>query len=533
MITLPFHSRRPLAPMLCIGLAHILFSSTALAIVGDDFNDNSKSTTKWGADQKSGQGVLTETNQRLEYTCSVLAESDCNRPWILTRFPYNADWEFQADFYNVSTPATYVEVNSMGFDIVSTKSSDNNLFTELYSSALSPFPGPSVYRTGFYSEIDSGNDTFVADTHGGSGVTNAAIRVVFDSATKVITMYVDTEISDGYQWEQHASFGVAGSGGSDGTVSWNLTDTDQFAVLLYGYSAAMTVSGGLMYADNFSEQGGITPSGAAIPDPTGSFDFKSPTNSSLLTLIASIIGNYSGVTPTVFHRNYNIDVAQDETGKLTAMGTMDGIEDGNGSSDLTLPVGSVKTVNDEPAALLKGNFSGTRDSETTTFSGTAMLPLEVVDVGGGTNGLAGTGSYKSKVAGVPFSGKNFPVQFAAPDGSEDNLKTDWSFHIDLQKKTIQGKERTVASAQLTLPSGDTIVYPEKVVKYSPKGYSLSFKGGTNTTVNPPKIDKKSSISIKGLTFVQQGADWKPTAGTISYQFLGQKGTANLMDFVEP
>ena len=75
---------------------------------------------------------------------------------------------------------------------------------------------------------------------------------------------------------------------------------------------------------------------------------------------------------------------------------------------------------------------------------------------------------------------------------------------------------------------------ERVVKYSvTKGYSLLFKRGTNVTINRPKIDKKSSISSKGLTLVRQGADWQPTGGAIQYQFLGQKGTANLMDYVAP
>mgnify|MGYP001017647762 CR=1 FL=1 len=66
-----------------------------------------------------------------------------------------------------------------------------------------------------------------------------------------------------------------------------------------------------------------------------------------------------------------------------------------------------------------------------------------------------------------------------------------------------------------------------------KGYSLAFKKGTNVTVNPPRLDKKAAVTITGLTFEKQGADWKPTAGVITYQFLGQKGTANLMEFETP
>lgn len=93
-----------------------------------------------------------------------------------------------------------------------------------------------------------------------------------------------------------------------------------------------------------------------------------------------------------------------------------------------------------------------------------------------------------------------------------------------------------ASAQLRLPSGDTIVYPEIAAKYSAKtGYSLPFKGGTNVTVQPNLPDKKSTVSIKGMTLAMQDSstDYQPTAGTISYQFLGQKGSGNLLDFLGP
>jgi hypothetical protein len=52
-------------------------------------------------------------------------------------------------------------------------------------------------------------------------------------------------------------------------------------------------------------------------------------------------------------------------------------------------------------------------------------------------------------------------------------------------------------------------------------------------MNPATIDRRSSISIKRLLFSQQGADWQPTNGVITYKFLGQKGTGNLLDFVTP
>ena len=52
-------------------------------------------------------------------------------------------------------------------------------------------------------------------------------------------------------------------------------------------------------------------------------------------------------------------------------------------------------------------------------------------------------------------------------------------------------------------------------------------------VDPDVIDSKTSISLKGLKFQKQGDDWIPTAGTITYSFLGQKGVEDLQQFLSP
>ena len=51
------------------------------------------------------------------------------------------------------------------------------------------------------------------------------------------------------------------------------------------------------------------------------------------------------------------------------------------------------------------------------------------------------------------------------------------------------------------------------------------------TIDPHAVDKKTKVSITGMTLIKTDSIWNPTAGAISYQFLGQKGTADLMDFV--
>jgi hypothetical protein len=138
------------------------------------------------------------------------------------------------------------------------------------------------------------------------------------------------------------------------------------------------------------------------------------------------------------------------------------------------------------------------------------------------------------VDGVPVGDKNLPLAVAAPPGAADNLHENWNITLHITSNTVRGKQVTMGSADLVLPNGDTVTFGARKVRYSTtKGYTLSFKRGTNITSVPPAIDRRSSISIKGLKFQRSGTDWVPTAGTISYKLLGQSGTGNLLDFEPP
>ena len=296
----------------------------------------------------------------------------------------------------------------------------------------------------------------------------------------------------------------------------------------------MTVTAGQMALDNFKELGGVSSGGGTRPMPVGSFPFAFPSGNSLLTRIMSITGNYQGISPTNSMRSYTIDAAQDEAGKITAMGVVEGIEDTNGNTNIGGNAGSVKTVNGEPVAQLKGSFKGELDGQSTTYKGNASVPVEIVEVGPIDVGVQGSGSFTSKVGGLPLSGKNVPIEMAAPPGAVDTLKQEWSLDLDISLRTVNGKERTVATAMLILPNGDTIQYPERVVKYSEKkGYKITFKKGTNITSDPDALDKKSTVILTGLTFEKVGDEWEPTAGRITYKFLGQAGIEDLMEFVPP
>ena len=505
-------------------------SPCAFADGSDNFTGTSKNTSTWGPDSTDGNGVLSQ-NGELRYSCPAGTIEDYEEWPYLRRFPYNADWDIRIDAANTTSPVSPSQVNSMGMTLASPLDGDTNLYIEFYNSALGAPPA----RTGFNVDMVVGGTSIGGNDSGGPQGNSGALRLQWNATTKILTAYYDLDPSDGDQWISFGTFGLGPSGG--GTLAnsdWSLAATDQFFFSIYGYSSLMTVTAGSMSLDNFSETGSVAGSGGTRPAPTGNFPFVYPTGNSLITRIISLIGNYKGTAPGPAKRQYDIDVAQDESGKLVAMGTMDGVEDQSGSPQITGSIGAVKTVNGEPTAELKGKFNGTRDGNAATASATASGPVEVADIGGGVDGATATATYKGKVAGVPFSAKNVPFELEAPPASVDNLEVDWSVELELEAKMVNGKERIFASAVLTRPDGDMISFPEKAVKFSQtKGYNLKFKKGTNITVIPNAIDTKSSVTFTNLDFTDTGGGLAASAGRILYKFLGQSGEANVTDFIPP
>lgn len=271
----------------------------------------------------------------------------------------------------------------------------------------------------------------------------------------------------------------------------------------------------------------------AVISPTGTFEFPFPVGHPSLTAIAALTGNYTGLMPGPFmSRTYDLDVAMDEAGKVVVLGTVAGVVPAAGA-DPVGGAGAVKTVDGAPTMQLKTSFEGTLDGVPATAKSSGRAELDVVNVGGGSLGLQGTHSYKATLGGVPFAEKNAPAHTAFDPASADNVAKAWTIALHFAQRTdAKGKPYIGADAELVLPDGDTIVFAERKAKYTiAKGYALSFKNGTNVTVVPSAVAKKVKVKIKGLTLVPEGLGWRPTGGTIQYQFLGQKGVANLVDFL--
>jgi len=234
-------------------LAALFCAHVSLAAINgsDNFNDNSKDVTKWGADLPYGNGVLTETSQRLQYTVGSPTLEDVDysyRPWSLNQASYNSDWEVILDVHNGVTPTVVSQVTSMGIEVFNANNLEHSVYIELYASALDTLP----LRRGFKTALSVTNEVAFSDTLN-LGVTDGAIRLAFNSQTKVIRAFYDADGSaNGYAWTQFGSFGIGNSGGTNGNAQWKMSGSQSFQVAIYGYNSNIAVTSGQMYADNFS-----------------------------------------------------------------------------------------------------------------------------------------------------------------------------------------------------------------------------------------------------------------------------------------
>ncbi len=153
------------------------------------------------------------------------------------------------DVHNSSVPVAADEVTSVGIEILKASNLDYVIWGELYAST---WGGPPL-RRGFNSTMVTGDGGELWGDSGDLGAVNGRVRLSYDSSTRVITCSYDIDPSDGYQWQVLASFGVGGSGGSDGNADW-MMDNDSFLIAVYGFAEEMPISSGQMYGDNFFVQ---------------------------------------------------------------------------------------------------------------------------------------------------------------------------------------------------------------------------------------------------------------------------------------
>jgi hypothetical protein len=88
----------------------------------DDFNDNIRDTSKW----IEAEPLLTETNNRLEFTTSGTGDENGNWTWVKNAGSYTQDWAVSVDVYNSSVP--FNQSSSIAMGIVGHNVSEGPLF---------------------------------------------------------------------------------------------------------------------------------------------------------------------------------------------------------------------------------------------------------------------------------------------------------------------------------------------------------------------------------------------------------------------
>lgn len=284
-------------------------------------------------------------------------------------------------------------------------------------------------------------------------------------------------------------------------------------------------------------------------NPEASLTFESP--AVLPTGVAPVYdatGHYSGVLPVGSHRHFDAYAAMDETGKIDVLPNISSLEGYTSDPSNKPVVGILKTVNAKPEVKVSGMLTGTKDGVAGNVSGSGALggiqaiPSESAPIGVlSTETVApeqvlnaeGIASYKvqlkNKETGIKLLLKDTALPVALPVTTD--ATREWSVNVDLQQRLdAKNKTKVYAKALLSLPNGEQVSFPERIVKYSRKaGYTLNFVKGINQSTQ--KVDKKTSLMIKKMLFSCTTTPCTLSNGEMQYRFLGQKGKADLLDFM--
>ncbi len=215
----------------------------------DNFDDNTIDPAIW-PEYASGDGLLQDANMRLEFTGTAQATN--HRYWA--NASYDSDFEI---IFNVSntTDATLGTYPSIGVEIYPAGRTDLLL---------------NVRNSGYYVNLPgvyTGPSRDILANFSNGGILNPAapeqpnmysafevgVRLFYESDTSVITVYYDTDVTNGYQWTELSSFGLDGD--SDGTHNEDFGITSgtggELEIALYGSASNVAIASGDMYIDDF------------------------------------------------------------------------------------------------------------------------------------------------------------------------------------------------------------------------------------------------------------------------------------------
>lgn len=244
-------------------LAATLLSSVSLfgQLTGsDNFDDNTLNSEAWLEIAASGDGLLQEVNNRLEFTGS--GTSSQYRYWA--NASYDSDFEIILETLN-STTAADETFASVGIEIYPSGATTPLLNVRNGSYFVQGFGGSRDILANFFNGATLNPASPVQPLVFSAGVVG--LRLFYESDTAVVTVSYDIDVSDGYQWTELSSFGLDGD--TDGAHNQDFGITagagGELEIALYGASYGVTVVSGELYADAFEASQTLT---FTAPTPT-------------------------------------------------------------------------------------------------------------------------------------------------------------------------------------------------------------------------------------------------------------------------
>lgn len=224
----------------------------------DNFDDNALDTALWLEldPDANDDGLLQEINGRLEFTGTGTASQ--YRYWA--NASYDSDFEIIFNVLNTVNATNFLNFPSIGL--------------EIYPSGQTE-PLLNIRNGGYFYSGAPSRDIMVNFFSSGGTVLNPSlpiqpsiyspyevgIRVYYESDTSLITVYYDSDITNGYQWTPLTNtsdgsvitFGIDSD--TDGVYNQDFGITSgnegQLEIALYGFASNIAVTSGQMYIDNF------------------------------------------------------------------------------------------------------------------------------------------------------------------------------------------------------------------------------------------------------------------------------------------
>lgn len=213
----------------------------------DDFADNSVDMLRWTVLAPFGGGLLEESQEALRFNASGSGSQFQYYAW--TDASYDQDFELYFRVANTTMPESITEFGGIGVEIYPAGSIMTRLNVRLGSYFVNNF-GPS---RDVLANLYNGSASIPTIPVQPATVfpKAAAIRVAFDSAAKVFTVYYDANPTDGVQWTQLSTFGVDGD--SDGAINFDfgMSGGSQFDVFAYARTDNLTAEAGDLILDDF------------------------------------------------------------------------------------------------------------------------------------------------------------------------------------------------------------------------------------------------------------------------------------------